>query len=458
MGRPRGGLVVVWSLLGVAAPCAGARNATFRPKALAAAGAGPAVYVYNEKEMRLWKSGATIKRFKALTVDWTFGPVCHDGAVPGERDTNQFDMPHIVLYRLLHAAPGARCRRARRPEDADLFLVPTWPFVRGNGASWNTACAHRRNERLETELPYLNEATAHRHLFLVGKGHLTPHDRCDAWWRSPTGLLKKAMRFAYSAGFRADRVPGYEHHHAFYGPYQFDDDAAATRSLAPEAVDDDEADYPHLVSVPYPSALHASKATLAAAPPPWAVDNHRHRDVLAIYVGTPHGGRPDSYSAVRPRLAAECAAAPDADCVVRDPYDHTGDLKGTRHFCGIARDAFPATFCLEPGGDSPYRKGFYDALLAGCVPVVWSKYFAHASPWFVPPNAVVVLNETAYVRGEFSVLDTLRAIPPATVHRMQHAIADGARRVQYALDDVDGDAVDTLLTGALDSARRRAPR
>ena len=40
---------------------------------------------------------------------------------------------------------------------------------------------------------------AHRHVFFVGKGHLTPTGRCDAWWRAPRDdRLKRAIRIAYS--------------------------------------------------------------------------------------------------------------------------------------------------------------------------------------------------------------------------------------------------------------------
>ena len=68
-----------------------------------------------------------------------------------------------------------------------------------------------------------------------------------------------------------------------------------------------------------------------------------------------------------------------------------------------------ATFCLEPGGDSPYRKGVFDALLSGCVPVLFSQQLARVAPWHrglealpgvgaFSPHAVV-LNASAVARG-----------------------------------------------------------
>ena len=46
-----------------------------------------------------------------------------------------------------------------------------------------------------------------------------------------------------------------------------------------------------------------------------------------------------------------------------------------------------ATFCLQPGGDSPYRKSVFDAALAGGIPVVFSQQLArvaHAGVHDVP--------------------------------------------------------------------------
>ena len=101
--------------------------------------------------------------------------------------------------------------------------------------------------------------------------------------------------------------------------------------------------------------------------------------------------------------AGECAAAPD--CVVVDPYarDNTSAL------CGVERAYGSATFCIQPGGDTPYRKGLYDAILMGCIPVVFGRHNTEVAPWFVPEGAMVRFPTRAYVRGDFRVMDRLRA-------------------------------------------------
>ena len=215
---------------------------------------------------------------------------------------------------------------------------------------------------------------------------------------------------------------------------------------------DDGASIPHLHSVPYPSSIHASRSTRT---PPWAVGAGAHGASLASFVGEPRALEKGNYARARPKLIADCAAAPDAACRVYDPHaanrlGETGAYAKARgrHFYGLEETTQRATFCLEPGGDSPYRKGFYDALATGCIPVVFGAFNARVAPWFVPRGVVVELNETAYLAGDLDVLAFLAAMPADEVSRRQELLAAGAVKVQYAIDDVPGDAVETLLRGA----------
>jgi len=67
----------------------------------------------------------------------------------------------------------------------------------------------------------------------------------------------------------------------------------------------------------------------------------------------------------------------------------------------------------------------------------------------VPKNATVRFSEHDYLAGKFSVLDELRKIPGQEVRAKQRAIAAGAFKLQYAIDDLPGDAVETMMNGAL---------
>ncbi|KAH8095522.1 hypothetical protein JL720_2829 [Aureococcus anophagefferens] len=159
-----------------------------------ARGGCPSVYVYDLPQ--LWDVRVPLDELRNVSGKFVFGRPC-DGGIPEEFDTDQCEIPE----------------QFRRP------IVAT---------------------------------TAHRHFFLVGKGHVKPNKWCDAWWRAPAGLLRRAMRFAYSSGYAM--VPG--KNRTGYGPKRLDDDAVAA-SMAVDAASDD-GDYPHLHSVPYASSIHGT--------------------------------------------------------------------------------------------------------------------------------------------------------------------------------------------------------
>ena len=148
--------------------------------------------------------------------------------------------------------------------------------------------------------------------------------------------------------------------------------------------------------------------------------------------------------ATRDKVYAECRDAANATCAVFDPRD-------MEHKCGFATIHRSAIFCFEPGGDSPYRKGFYDAMLAGCIPVIFSLQNELVTPWFVPKGVAVRLSERAYGNGTFKALDVLRRIPSEEIRRRQSIIRKHGHRLQYAVDDLgeEPDAVETLFVGAL---------
>ena len=90
---------------------------------------------------------------------------------------------------------------------------------------------------MRAQLTHLTEGTASRHFLVVSKGHYVARG-CTGWWAEPPpgSLFARVHRVAYS-------VPIPERGGIFAG--------------------DDRA-YPHLHSVPYPSAVHLSAAASAA--------------------------------------------------------------------------------------------------------------------------------------------------------------------------------------------------
>ena len=405
------------------------------------------------------------------------------------------------------------------------------------------------------KLKHLNENTATRHLFIMGKGHHTAHKGkgCDTWWRNPHGLLRHATRISVSDHYGplpssgelrelSDTTKGnsyWRYMSAAYGPR---DQPGFTRSIAEAMLmqqrSNSSGEYPNLFSVPYPSSIHlsqrqllgvarvgsggdggggdegiaavgsagvtdattdqrpqpamgkvlestaaaaASTATAAAsddtlalatrnaeaaiAPPPWQWRGVRK--VLMSFQGHwEHAGSVSDHGApyfggVRSRLKADCRAAGSGVC----RYDtstqgtHCSGHNGKWKLKSLVTLKQQATFCLEPGGDSPYRKSLSDSILAGCIPVIFSPYLQIVSAWHWSAfrnDSHVFIDPSKYERGEIDLVATLRAIPPARVATMQRAIAEHAQSFHYALDDSHGDAVEVLLKGAHQAGLDRA--
>ena len=423
----------------------------------------PKTYVYDIPA--LWDYDVPWRELHTVSPARIFGQPCGAG-VADEFDTAQWSMAMVVLWRL---ATSARCGAVDDPRDAELFLVPTWPAAKDADA-WDAVCDREANDNETRALPHLDEARAHRHVLLVGKGHTKPRGKCDRWWRKPRGLLKRATRFAYSDDYSGHGGKNYSP----YGPVFFDD-ANLARKMAGDRVFDDARHFPHLYSVPYPSNVHGlSRAARRFRPPAWRYDGRR-RESLVSYLGTTHANK--TYAGLRPRLKAACDLRRGLRAMERCERTSPRDDRDAcapkvKNFCGLKATMMRATFCLEPGGDSPYRKGVFDALLSGCVPVLFSQQLARVAPWHrglealpgvgaFSPHAVV-LNASAVARGELDALAHLAGLDGDAVAELRSNAAATAPALQYAVDDAagPGDAFEIILRAAVavaEARERRAP-
>jgi hypothetical protein len=120
-----------------------------------------------------------------------------------------------------------------------------------------------------------------------------------------------------------------------------------------------------------------------------------------------------------------------------------------------------ATFCLMPGGDFPSRKGVLDALLAGCIPVVFQESTATTQwPWHwgstrTARECMVHVTRDSFMhdtRAAFADLVHL-AKDEAFVAKKRACIARVANRMQYNLPRAGPfatvDAVDVVMTRLL---------
>lgn len=342
--------------------------------------------------------------------------------------------------------------RATSEYPADLFLVPVLSAPK-SGAQWTKKCDQFDESELVAQLPYLNEQTAHRHLLVAGKG-LANLKNCK-WFMEPETLLRRAMRFAYSAKVVLP-ASDYDTTRAKprYGP--------AVLPYVPEPADDGVA--PNLVSIPYPSSLHG--------PAFWG-----DRPYLMSFQGTlPQKGlryenntilQDKHYgAAVRERLVEICRDLDESKCLFDDldskshyrrvasPHGECFDHLGLRGFRPESIDAVKAksVFCLEPMGDSPYRKSLFDALAVGCIPVVFSLYAEITAPWHWGSwrnDSRIYVPEHKLFDASFDIVRFLENIPNATVRRMQNTIRRNNHKILFSIDTPhQPDAWDVLIERA----------
>eukprot|EP00966_Prymnesium_polylepis_P299189 6913098-Prymnesium_polylepis.1 len=93
---------------------------------------------------------------------------------------------------------------------------------------------------------------------------------------------------------------------------------------------------------------------------------------------------------------------------------------------------------MQPTGDAVSRKGVIDALLLGCIPVLFhpgqaAQWPSHWGSW--QPHASILLNGSAVERGTLDPVAALAAVPPERVAAMQATIAARAHTMQYSTAD-----------------------
>ena len=231
-------------------------------------------------------------------------------------------------------------------------------------------------------------------------------------------------------------------------------------------------------SVPHPSLVHLEAGVKK---PPWR-STHRRGALVVGAFGLGHGPKP--VVALRAALRHACTAAPETVCSFLRLGDKSARAgNGTRYhpvpshhspgsaatsieepgWHSVARLYWNGTFCLQPPGDAVSRKAIVDALLLGCIPVLFHEGQAGQWPWHWgswQENASVLLNMTLINQRKLDPIVALRAIPPSRVALMQDTIAAHAHVMQYAAVDTSNlspllsaaaaprDAFDVALEGA----------
>ena len=208
-------------------------------------------------------------------------------------------------------------------------------------------------------------------------------------------------------------------------------------------------------SVPWTSTVHLD--THSTPTPPWAESTHVRRHLVAAHFGTRHQPvLPKPTLQLRERLIEQCKGQP-----LRCAYSQPRDPKTT------AQLYWESTFCLQPGGDTITRKAIVDALLLGCIPVLFHKgqgaqWGWHWGAWV--HSATITLNQSAVRHGKLNVIDHLASLPTSKVNALRQSIRRHAHRMHYSAVDTSmlplglkgwaaPDAFEVILEGAWRIAR-----
>jgi hypothetical protein len=206
------------------------------------------------------------------------------------------------------------------------------------------------------------------------------------------------------------------------------------------------------ISVPYPTAFHASNSAQMNAHLAWV--NASKRTMLAAYKANPHGRGMQ----LRQKLQGLCNSSEQVLCSQEDaPLDTNAQVYGA-----LRR----AKFCLEPTGDTPTRSQMFECLLCGAIPVFFSSCLSEKlvfenmySPYlpiyrrthFGAGLWAVVLPYDRVMAEPSYVLNALAAIPAEKVASMQAQIRSSMMNLVFprTVDQDQGMNADATNYGAL---------
>lgn len=180
-------------------------------------------------------------------------------------------------------------------------------------------------------------------------------------------------------------------------------------------------------SIPYPTSFHPSTDEDIRA---WQtfVRNHK-KEYLIGFAGVGHGMGAN----IRNLLYRLCINQTEDVCKFFDCKNRVCIMKPQN----VVHFYLGGTFCLQPPGDTPTRKGLFDSILAGCIPVVFHEQTSYTYKWHLPANqedVVVYMPMKNVLRDKgVAVIPLLKTFSPQQIYRMQQRLIDLIPHIMYAM-------------------------
>ena len=437
----------------------------------------PKVYIYENL------SNEFIDRIKLenaqRSVDSVYGPKLMEYN-PYIRDTHQYSFAQILWYRIKHSSSneGSRCYTTD-PTDADLFWIPIHPYIMGSH-QWEVTCNTLNATKLLSELTYLTAQNSYKHFFVISKGH-TIVNSCNGWWSEPfvSSLFRNFIRISYS--------------HVEFHKY---DIILYNKTTLNETYWINSTHVPNLYSVAYPSNVHWTSASSSKKStnsdqirPPWELaitkkwtydssskasttdtdenDNDENNVYLMSYVGSTNHGMDIP---LRQRIKELCI---HYSTTIHKNACRTNTKYVASRYQSI-RLKKRSIFCLEPVGDTPWRKSISDSVtFGGCIPIYFHNATIQFGTWnwntwkyqaslYIPryllmntsTSTTTTENSNTNVNKDFDLYTLLSTIPNQLLELYQTTIYKYGRQLQYSIDDdYPNDGISKILDGLYNVSR-----
>jgi xyloglucan galactosyltransferase MUR3 len=215
------------------------------------------------------------------------------------------------------------------------------------------------------------------------------------------------------------------------------------------------------IPVPYASSFHYHDAMGVV---PWIMPK---KTILITYVG---GWKTDVASSANLRHIIVNNCQHSKNCVAKRLVHQDNVLKKYKY-----HEYRYSTFCLQPPGDDPSRKGVMDSILCGCIPVTFhpdtllAALPLHLSEAEAREISVYIPEHVAQNTSTFNIVSFLESIPQTEIAKKQLKISSIAFRLQYSApplaylrnrsdetpwDPPFPDGVDRMLDGMIALARQ----
>lgn len=315
---------------------------------------------------------------------------------------NESDGLYLTWHFSLFSSMFNRMKRSKRrtldPEKADLFIIPydlgLDGYVDPDRCTMRRGCTKGLPQKLQNMLSASKywqkyQGADHVVLWSLGNYHPWPRNGCDLFMKD---FCKRCTITCYWMD------PSIREH--------------------------------RFISVPFPSAYHWHDDIKNL---PWEVSDTRAKErvTMATYLGSTQTLNP-FHTKIRRSMAKQCEESKHCKWL---QIAHTSKDSSIGDYLSVYKKS---VFCLCPPGDDPARKAVFDAIISGCIPVIFHESTLYNQyPWHFNEGEALEISISVpgdqVRRNKLKFMDFLETVSPEVIKMKQQKIAEVAPRLQYAL-------------------------